>query len=266
MVVHNLGCADSGVVVLSVCVSVLEIGIVLRIGGNEFSRGISICIIIPLTYFYSALATTEGRIPRTGAAGISCSVAERNVVTCTVHYFKVIKVVTNGTYLVVGNYRTVESPLFAEDLGHKRIVLRAGYYADAVEACHNAASITHRNCVLIRTEIDLTDRLLVCPGTNVVSVGLLVVKSHVLDVRIYASGGNACDYICGDETCMYAVLRVVLEVTSGERAAVGVHRRSVPAVVAVPHTFFTEQIALLTSKLLVPGCGKHLCGAPVTST
>ena len=88
----------------------------------------------------------------------------------------------------------------------------------------------------------------------------------MLDVGVNAPGAGRGEDLCGDAAREHAVLAVILEVTAGERAAVGVHRRCVPAVVAVPHTLFTDQDALLVCEFLVPGRRDHLCGAPVTGT
>ena len=182
------------------------------------------------------------------------------------HDFEVVFCIADGADLVVGDDVAVKAPLLAEDLGHAGIVFDVVHDAEAVEAGHDAAGAARDHCVLERLHVDLTHRLLVCPGGDVVTVLLLVIEEVMLDVGVNAPGAGRGEDLCGDAAREHAVLAVILEVTAGERAAVGVHRRRVPAVVAVPHTLFTDQDALLVCEFLVPGRRDHLCGAPVTGT
>ena len=183
-----------------------------------------------------------------------------------VHDFEVVVRVADGTDLVVRDDGAVKAPLTAEDLGHAGIVLDVVDDTDAVEAGHDAAGTALDHCILEGLHVDLTHGLLVSPRRDVVAVGFLIVQEVMFAVRIDASRGNAGQHCAGGAARKHAVLAVVLEVTSGERAAVRVHRRSVPAVVAVPHTLFTDEEALLMRELLVPGGRDHLRRAPVTGT
>ena len=63
------------------------------------------------------------------------------------------------------------------------------------------------------------------------AVRLLVVRREVLDVGIHAPLRRTVDLAGGEQTGQHRIFGVVLEVATGERTAVQVHGRAVPAVI-----------------------------------
>ena len=131
---------------------------------------------------------------------------------------------------VVGEHEALEAPLVTQDVVEQFVTGAGPGGADVVEGGHDrlAAAVLHSD--LEGLEVDLTDGLLVGPGTqHAAAVGLLVVESEVLHVGVHAVLLSAQNSAGSHVDAQNAVLRVVLEVTAGESGTVGIHSGSVPA-------------------------------------
>ena len=134
-------------------------------------------------------------------------------------------------------------------------MFRVGNSTDSVETGHDTSAATFFNSILEWLEVVFTDGLFISPSADTTTVGFLVIQSEMLDVGIDTMASSTSDDLSGDQTGLDAILRIIFEVTTGEWRSMGVHGWSIPTVVTIPHTFFTDEVTEVRSNLLVPGSG-----------
>ena len=186
--------------------------------------------------------------------------------------------------LIVADGEAYKAPFVAQDLRHQAIIAARPARTDAVERAHDAAGTdilgdaVFFGCIantvvaldrdLKRFEIQLAQRLLGEIGGDARTIGLLIVDGEVLEVGVDALGSCAVDDLHRHLAREDGIFRIVLEVTSRERAPVQVDRGSIPAgvrqVVArrgTPDAVVADDAAHLIREVLVPGRrDEHLGG------
>ena len=134
-------------------------------------------------------------------------------------------------------------------------MFRVSNSTDSVETGHDTSTTTFFNSILEWFEIVFTNGLFISPSTNTATVSFLIVQSKVLDVRINTVRSSAFDNFSSDQTGLDTILRIVFKVTAGEWRSVGVHGWSIPTIVTIPHTFFTNEVTEIRSNLSIPSVG-----------
>ena len=112
-------------------------------------------------------------------------------------------------------------------------------------------------------QVDLSGRLLGEPCDVAVTVGVVIVHSHVLDEHGNALGLEACHHCSADGTADVTILGVILEVTAAKGSTVGIHCGGIGTGQAVLDGLVRIDNAHLVSQGGIPGgCVDNRGGEP----
>ena len=127
----------------------------------------------------------------------------------------------------IGLHRALESPLSAEKIVEQSLMPSGPRRAYAVERTHYAVKPGHGAGLFKRLGVHFAYGLFVSPYAHSVTVALLVVEQHVLDVE-YASAVHESDGLGGKHFARHhAVFAEILPVASGIRGTVYVRSGTV---------------------------------------
>ena len=163
----------------------------------------------------------------------------------------------------VGDYKSVKSPVAAQDILEKMHALVGILAVDLVIGRHDGAGLGLIDGQLEAGQIDLAKRALIYDRVHSHAALLLGVDREVLDAGIYALALDSLHIGCRHLACQIRVFGKILEVTSAKRASLNVHAGAEQNIDAHSLRFLAERDAYLCAKLLVPAA-RHCRGSRKT--
>ena len=218
-----------------------------------------------VTNLFYLVLNTVGSIK----AGIKCvgSHAEVNVAACTNRILNGHIFARPGVN-VVGNNRTAEAKLIADNTLNECFATARPNVTDSVIGGHDAYASAVLNCLFKGLEVNFAQSLLVTPSVNRVTLVLGFVKNKVLQVAVLTCVGKTANLLCKHSACQEAVLGEILVVTTAPSTAVQVCTKAVGTVHSntLNAHFFTVVDTKAVSQGLVPGLTENGCAGEAGAT
>ena len=157
----------------------------------------------------------------------------------------------------VGDDHTGKAPFAAQHVGDQRLTCARPRCAEVAVAGHDRGRAALLHGQFKRLEVDLADRLLVCPDGKAQTVALLIVQSKVLGVHIHALGQRPAHLCRAELAGQQPVLGIVFKVSAAKRRSVDVHTRRVQTDDAVCRRFHSKDLAEFFDQFCIPRRADH---------
>ena len=162
-----------------------------------------------------------------------------------------------GLVAPVGHDDAFETPFVPENRGEEVQLLLGVLTVELVVGGHDGPGIGLLHGDLEVLQVDLAESALADAGVVLITVGLLVVRSVVLDGGAHAVALDTADiggrHLAGQER----ILGEIFEVASAQRVAVDVHTRGEEDVHAVFQDLVAHGLGHLLHHFRIPGAGKE---------
>ena len=164
----------------------------------------------------------------------------------------------------VGDYKSVKSPVAAQNILEKMHALIGILAVDLVIGCHDRTGLRLIDRQFKAGQVDLAQGALIHNSVHRHAALLLRVHCEMLDTGVYALALDSLYIGSRHLACQIRILRKIFEISSAERASLNIHTGTEQNIDAHRLGFFAQRDADFCAKVLVPTarhcrCGRKTC-------